>query len=262
MIWQNCYQLSPGAVLPLVEDPDLAAGRGEEKGGGESELFFHIPQSLVLDAGCGDGVYCEWLSRQGDNFVVGVDISGRILSIAHGNVASRGNLASVHFAASNLERLPFAEDSFDGALCIQVIEHLLDERAGLRELHRVLCPGGQLVISTDNHDNVVTRCLAVPARLVRALLGRPDWKFPFPHRDYRQAVFAALVSEVGFEVERSETYRFSLPHSLSRIRLLTCLVDLIEMWLIRLPGIRTWGDIIVVIARKPLGAGTPSNHVH
>lgn len=219
------------------------------------------PQSLILDAGCGDGVYCEWLSGEGENFVVGVDISGRILSIARRNIASRGNLARVPLVASNVEQLPFAKDTFDGALCTQVIEHLLDDRAGLHELYRVLRPGGQLVISTDNHDNLVTSCLALPVRVVRALLGRPDWQPPFPHRDYQLPVFAALVTEMGFKIELTQTYRFSLPRSLSRLRFLTLMLDLIEMWLIRLPGLRNCGDIIVVIARKSLGAAIPSNHV-
>jgi len=206
--------------------------------------------SRVLDAGCGDGVYCEWLSRQGHTLVVGIDISTKILAIARTNVANRGNAKVVDFLAGNIERLPFADASFNAIVCSQVIEHLLDDRAGLNELYRVLCLGGRLVISTDNHDNRVTRWLAVPTRLIRTLLRRRAWEYPFPHRDYRVTEFVALVAEAGFYVECVETYRFSLPPSLARVPCLRRLLDWIEARLIRLPGLRQWGDIIVVTACK------------
>jgi SAM-dependent methyltransferase len=207
------------------------------------------PVSRVLDAGCGDGVYCEWLTQQGV-FVVGVDISPRILALARSNVAIRGNAAAARFGAGNLERLPLASESFDAAICIQVVEHLLDARAGLAELHRVLRHGGRLVISTDNRNNIVTRSLSLPVRVLRRLLRLRNWEPPFPHRDFRVAEFAALISEAGFRIEWTETFRFSLTSSLSRIRLLTALLDWIEAKLIHLPYIRDWGDIIVVIAHK------------
>lgn len=209
------------------------------------------PSSRVLDAGCGDGVYCEWLSHQGHALVVGIDISTRILAIARSNVANRGNANVMRFLAGNLERLPFADASLDAVVCSQVIEHLLDDQAGLNELHRVLRSGGQLVISTDNHDNLVTRWLAAPIRLIRALLGLQDWRYPFPHRDYRLAEFVARVTGVGFHIEQAETYRFSLPRSLSHMPGLTHLLDWFEARLICLPGVRQWGDIIVVVAYKP-----------
>ena len=208
------------------------------------------PGSRVLDAGCGDGVYCEWLSRQGHALVVGMDISRRILATARSNVAHRGDVNAICFLAGNLEQLPFADASFDAIVCSQVIEHLLDDQAGLNELYRVLRSSGQLVISTDNYDNLVTRGLGAPTRLVRALLRRQSWQYPFPHRHYRLTEFRALVGGAGFRVERAETYRFSLPYLLSRVPGLTFLLDWIEARLIRLPGVRKWGDIIVVVARK------------
>jgi len=209
------------------------------------------PGSRVLDAGCGDGVYCEWLSRQGHVLVVGLDISTRILAIARNNVANRGNTGVTCFLAGNLERLPLAGASFDAIVCSQVIEHLLDDQAGLSELYRVLRSSGRLVISTDNHDNQVTRWLAAPSQAIRALLRRRDWTYPFPHRDYRLAAFVARVAEAGFRIECTETYRFSLPPVLSRLPGLTRLLDWFEARLIRLPGVRQWGDIIVVVADKP-----------
>lgn len=207
--------------------------------------------SRILDAGCGDGVYCEWLSRNGYRSIIGVDISTHILVTARRNVINWGNISVVHFAAGNLEKLPFVNASFDVVVCSQVIEHLLDERAGLNEIYRVLRSGGLLVISTDNRDNLVSRWLSMPVILIRTLLHRPKWEYPFPHRAYRLTEFLAYVMEAGFRIQRAETYRFSLPPSLSRVPGLVRLLDWIECRLIRLPGIRQWGDIIVVIAYKP-----------
>lgn len=61
----------------------------------------------------------------------------------------------------------------------------------------------------------------------------------------------ARVMEASFHIEQVKTYRFSLPSSLSRVPGLVRLLGWIECRLIRLPGIRQWGDIIVVIAYKP-----------
>jgi len=49
-------------------------------------------------------------------------------------------------ATLDLERLPFADASFDRALCVHVLEHVADDHAALRELARVLAPGGEAIV--------------------------------------------------------------------------------------------------------------------
>ena len=76
-----------------------------------------------------------------------------------------------------------------------VIEHLLDSTAGIRELIRVLKPGGTLVLSTDNSRNYVSQGLNLPrTALVRALnLRGRRTKVSFPHRSFtREEVLSTI----------------------------------------------------------------------
>ena len=54
------------------------------------------------------------------------------------------------FVAGDVCALPFPDSSFDAAVCFEVIEHVADPAALVRELARVLRPGGTLAISTPN----------------------------------------------------------------------------------------------------------------
>src|SRR5205823_15099624 len=57
---------------------------------------------------------------------------------------------SVTFMHASAEALPFSEASFDGVLLNEVLEHVADEVQTLREIHRVLRPGGHLVVMSPN----------------------------------------------------------------------------------------------------------------
>ncbi len=97
-------------------------------------------------------------------------------------------------------------------LCSQVIEHVLDAPAAVRELARVLRAGGMLILSTDNEHNVVSRVLNAPrvglVRLLR-LRGRRG-QVESPATPYSRTALRVLVAGAGLEVERLETFRFQL----------------------------------------------------
>ena len=97
----------------------------------------------VLDAGCGSGRNMLELTRYGT--VAGVELSATSAALAR----ARGVGEVVE--GSVLE-MPFAEDSFDLAVCLDVIEHLQDDRAALRELRRVLAPGGALLVTVPAYQ--------------------------------------------------------------------------------------------------------------
>lgn len=100
----------------------------------------------VLDAGCGPGLYAADLVARGAD-VVGVDASAEMVRLARARVAT-GAEFRVHDLASPLDWLDGG--CFDVALLALVIHHV-DDRVGLlRELHRVLRPGGVLVVSTHH----------------------------------------------------------------------------------------------------------------
>lgn len=99
----------------------------------------------VIDLGCGNGYGSAELARLAES-VIAVDLSAEAIADAQ---AQYGN-ARLHFDVASLEKLPFADGSFQLGVCFEVIEHLSDFRALLTEARRVLDPGGQFIISTPN----------------------------------------------------------------------------------------------------------------
>ncbi len=91
----------------------------------------------ILDAGCGSGRNLQVLARYGA--VTGLEPSGTSLEVAQ----QRG-IGTV--VPGSIEAMPFADDSFDLAASLDVIEHV-DDSAALRELLRVVHPGGHLLLT-------------------------------------------------------------------------------------------------------------------
>lgn len=91
----------------------------------------------VLDIGCGTGANLEMLSRFGET--EGVDVSSAALAFCR----ERG-LRNVR--QGEAEHLPYEDGSFDLVTCLDVVEHLDDDVAGLREMHRVLRPKGRALL--------------------------------------------------------------------------------------------------------------------
>lgn len=108
-----------------------------------TDLIPDVAGMRVLDAGCGTGVYTEWLLAQGADEVVGVDVSEAML--AHAREAL-GDRATFH-RADLAEPLEFAGDSFDGIVSALALGYVRDWRSTFAEFARILKPGGFLVFS-------------------------------------------------------------------------------------------------------------------
>ena len=101
----------------------------------------------VLDVGSGKGVFCGALARAGHE-TVGVDPSLAALAIAKTYVDRRGL-----FVLGAGESVPFPGESFDRAVSVCVLEHTGDDARVLREVHRVLKPGGVFALTVDCLDS-------------------------------------------------------------------------------------------------------------
>jgi SAM-dependent methyltransferase len=103
------------------------------------------PGDAALDLGCGAGfdafVAASAVGPTGR--VAGVDLSLEMLAVAESGRAAAG-LSNVEFRQADVEALPFPDASFDVALSNGVLNLIPDKPAALREVFRVLRPGGQL----------------------------------------------------------------------------------------------------------------------
>ena len=132
-------------------------------------------KARILDLGCGPGNMLDYLASNGDVF--GSDFSADALRFCLGRGYRRLFRADFH-------SLPLISTAFDLITCIDVIEHLQDDRKAIRELHRVLRPSGLLVVS-------------VPA--FQALWGDHDVLYGH-HRRYTTLEVHDKLAEAGFEV--------------------------------------------------------------
>ena len=110
------------------------------------------PETRVLDAGCGEGVLVDQYA--GRLRIEGLD----------------PNYSSDRVRSGSLTALPYEAASFDRALCLDVLEHLTFEEQprALGELHRVLKPGGELLVSVPNLAHLQSRIhFLLAGRLIR-----------------------------------------------------------------------------------------------
>lgn len=107
------------------------------------------PGDRVLDAGCGSGPGIRMLARRvaPGGLVVGVDTDPEALGWAAWSLRDlAGQGSSVELWQEDLTALPFPDDAFDAAWCSSVLGYLADPGAALRELVRVVRPGGRIVV--------------------------------------------------------------------------------------------------------------------
>ena len=153
----------------------------------------------ALEAGCGTGYFSHLLQRERGWPVVPLDISAEGLKYARAMGVERP-------VQGDLSRLPFADGTFDAVLSIDVLPHLPRgaEPAAVRELARVLAPGGLLVVR---------------AAALEVLRSRHS-QFAFERQRFTRRRLAELLAQCGVPVRRA-TYANSLlfPVALAKFRL-------------------------------------------
>ncbi len=126
-----------------------------------SDFFVQKVQPLLsvqgkwLDVGCGSGHFARLLSNRGAD-VEGIDGSAEMVRSARDLAITRLDSARLQFnVVKTVERLPYPDASFDGVLCLSVLEYLDHPDDCFAEMVRVLRPGGQLVVSVPNRRSLI-----------------------------------------------------------------------------------------------------------
>jgi ubiquinone/menaquinone biosynthesis C-methylase UbiE len=174
----------------------------------------------ILDIGCGPAVYTRDLVERGWN-VNGVDLSsGMLKTAAH----SASNLKSrVKFAAAQATELPFVDGVFDAVLCVGVVSYVDSVPALLRDIRRVLKPGGQSVMQISNSLSISEVDLRVRTYLGK-LMPRPGELDPHDRfrsqvklHPYRPSVFDKWIAESGLQKCEFRYFDFRPPLVIDRL---------------------------------------------
>lgn len=140
----------------------------------------------VLDLGCGPGQFTVMAAeRLPDTEVWGVDLAPTMIELARGHAAASHASKRLHFEVADVAALPFPDAHFDAVISSGSIKHWPDPAAGLREMHRVLEPGGRALVGEMNR--------LAPAHAIAAQRRRlRHWLF---HRIYPRIFAKAMTPE-------------------------------------------------------------------
>lgn len=156
------------------------------------EALLHLLPATwrVADLGAGTGYLLPPLARHFAH-VIGVDSSAEMIALAQKH-ASDQNLTNIELRHGRLEQLPLADGEIDLALAILMLHHLSEVEAAIAEIHRVLKPGGRvLIVELHPHQN---------ERFRAAMADR--------HRGTAPQRLAQLITQAGF----AATSSWNLPH--------------------------------------------------
>jgi SAM-dependent methyltransferase len=106
----------------------------------------------VLDVGCGQGTFVNYLPRHGAT-MFGIDMSSMSLRRAAAGAKELGHADRVHLSLSDAETLPFPSAYFDAVLSFGVLHHTFDTCGGVKEIHRVLKPDGLAIVMLYRSGN-------------------------------------------------------------------------------------------------------------
>ncbi|HRE48771.1 MAG TPA: methyltransferase domain-containing protein, partial [Aggregatilineales bacterium] len=161
----------------------------------------------ILDCGCGRGFYLKMFRAVSGCRLYGLELESEIAAKGWNNVR---HLPGITITQASIYEQPYADNSFDGVILSEVLEHIDDEKGGLRELWRVLKPGGILAVTVP-HANYPFWWDPINKTL-ETLFNRPIRSGTFAGiwanhvRLYTPDHLRNVVAEAGFLVEEERSF--------------------------------------------------------
>jgi len=139
--------------------------------------------------------------------LTGLDLSPAMLDIARARAAALG--IEVDLREGDAQALPFGDESFDAVVCTLGLCGIPDHRAAIAEMHRVLRPGGKLLLldHIGSHHRVLLLAQRLQEQITVRMMGDHQTRRPLP-----------LVEQAGFVVQRSERLKAGTVERVSAIK--------------------------------------------
>lgn len=178
------------------------------------------PAQHVLDVAIGTAdLTIEMLRRGKAEQVIGIDLSDQMMAIGQ-KKTDKYQMSNVRFIHANAQQMPFEKDTFDAVTCAFGCRNFQDLDEGLREMYRVLKPGGQVTILEFSYpsnrlvralyDIYFTRMLPWIGRVV----SRDKTAYTYLNRSVKSfcwgETFAQHLHEAGFEQAQWTTLTFGI----------------------------------------------------
>ncbi|MDA3912657.1 bifunctional 2-polyprenyl-6-hydroxyphenol methylase/3-demethylubiquinol 3-O-methyltransferase UbiG [Oleiagrimonas sp.] len=155
-----------------------------------------LGSARVADVGCGGGLLSEALA-QGGAQVVGVDLGEAVIRVAGMHLLESG--LEVDYRVQSSADLAAAEpQGFDAVCCMELIEHVPDPEALVRDLAAMLKPGGTLFLSTLNRTPLAFGAAIVAAEYMLRMLPRGTHHYA---RFLRPSELSRMAREVGLVLD-------------------------------------------------------------
>lgn len=154
----------------------------------------------VLEVAPGPGYFCIELARRGNYTITGMDLSRTFVKMAAEKAAKAG--VKVQFTQGSASNMPFPKETFDFLLCRAAFKNFADPGGALKEMCRVLKPGGRLLLidlSREAKPDDVSRAVdKMGLSTINRLLTKMAFKTMLIKNAYTRAEFEQMLAQTKF----------------------------------------------------------------